>query len=85
MGGMYHYRSSKAGLNAVTVGLSMDLLHKGISVASIHPGRVSTDMGERDAPINPQQAAEYIAAIVEGLNTECSGTFFSYDGSQLSW
>ncbi len=84
-GGMYHYRSTKAGLNSITVGLATDLAEKGISVASIHPGRVATEMGEPDAPINPQQAASYIAAIVDKLNIECSGKFFSYDGSEVAW
>jgi len=84
-GGMYHYRSTKAGLNSITVGLATDLAEKGISVASIHPGRVATDMGEPDAPINPQQAADYIGAIVDKLNIDCSGKFFSYDGSEVAW
>ena len=84
-GGMYHYRSSKAGLNSITVGLATDLAEKGISVASVHPGRVATDMGEPDAPINPQQAAVYIGAIVDKLDIDCSGKFFSYDGSEIAW
>lgn len=84
-GGMYHYRSTKAGLNSITVGLATDLAEKGISVASIHPGRVATEMGEADAPISPQQAAEYIGAIVDKLNVDCSGSFFSYDGSEVAW
>ena len=84
-GGMYHYRTTKAGLNSITVGLATDLAGIGISVASIHPGRVSTEMGEPNAPINPQQAAIYIAAIVDKLNTDCSGKFFCYDGSEIAW
>ena len=58
MGGMYHYRSTKAGLNGVTVGLSMDLKEEGFIVISVHPGLVSTDMGGADAPV--QDALFYV-------------------------
>ena len=43
--GMYIYRSSKTGLNQVVKSLSVDLKSQGITVISLHPGWVKTDMG----------------------------------------
>ena len=50
-GGSYIYRSSKAALNMVTKGLSVDLGPKGFTVVSFHPGWVQTDMGGESADI----------------------------------
>ena len=44
-GGMYIYRSSKTALNQVVKSLSIDLKPLGISVISLHPGWVRTEMG----------------------------------------
>ncbi len=54
------YRISKAGLNMYTLILAKRLENKEITVASIHPGWVKTDMGGSNADIEPEEAANEI-------------------------
>ena len=51
-GGLYPYRSSKAALNLLVKGLSIDLAPRGVRTLAVHPGWVVTDMGGPDAPVN---------------------------------
>lgn len=84
-GGRYGYRMSKAALNAAAMSLSHDLRNKGVSVAIIHPGLVSTDMIGGHGDITPDQAAERIAQRIEELNLNNSGTFWHSSGEVLPW
>ena len=61
------YKISKAALNMYTRILAKRLENKKIIVASIHPGWVKTDMGGRDADIEPKEAAEHIYERVISL------------------
>lgn len=79
------YRASKAAVNKVMRGLATDLEPMGISVASLHPGWVKTDMGGQGADITPQESAAGILAIAESLTLETTGRFLNYDGSVLDW
>lgn len=54
------YKISKAALNMYTRTLAYELRNRGITVSSVHPGWVKTDMGGMDADITPEQAAEWI-------------------------
>lgn len=83
--GSYFYRASKAALNMMTKGLSIDLAERGITVISVHPGWVQTDMGGGEADITPIESIAGIRSVIEGLTTEQSGMFFNYDGTELSW
>ena len=49
MGASYQYRTSKAALNMAMPVLSKELAPRGISVATISPGWVKTDMGGANA------------------------------------
>src|SRR3546814_9835087 len=51
-GGYYIYRSSKAGLNAVTKSLAIDLAPRGIVAIVFHPGWVQTEMGGSGATLD---------------------------------
>jgi NAD(P)-dependent dehydrogenase (short-subunit alcohol dehydrogenase family) len=84
-GGRYGYRMSKAALNIAAVSLSHDLAHRNIAVAIIHPGLVGTDMIGGHGDITPDQAAERIAARIDGLNMQNSGTFWHSNGEKLPW
>lgn len=81
----YYYRSSKAALNAITKNLSIDLKPKNITVISLHPGLVQTDMGGQDAPLKPDQSVKWIMQTINNINLKDSGSFFNYDGSKLTW
>jgi NAD(P)-dependent dehydrogenase (short-subunit alcohol dehydrogenase family) len=84
-GGSYGYRSSKAAVNCVMRSLSLDLAEKGIIVALLHPGWVSTDMGGPDADITPQVSVSGMRRVIGSLQPEQSGCFKSYQGKSLPW
>jgi len=82
-GGMYAYRTSKAGVNMVAKSLAADLKkdEKGISVAAVAPGFVATDFGgsvEKMAgwgakPVG--QATKGIIEVVDAMTVENTGRF----------
>ena len=63
--GSYFYRASKAALNMVTKGLSIDLAERGITVVAVHPGWVQTDMGGPNAPTSVDESVKGLADVVE--------------------
>jgi len=94
LGGWYGYRSSKAALNMLTRGLSIELKRRSpqLVVAAIHPGTVATDLSApfrgnvpQDALQTPATAAARILSVVESLTGQDSGGFFAYDGEAIEW
>jgi NAD(P)-dependent dehydrogenase (short-subunit alcohol dehydrogenase family) len=84
-GGLYAYRASKAGVNAIMKSMSFDLADRGIIAITQHPGWVRTDMGGSGADIDIQTSAIGIKQVIDSLTPEDSGKFFSYDGSEMPW
>lgn len=84
-GGHYGYRMSKAALNAAGMSLTRDLAPRGISVAILHPGMVSTDMIGGRGQIAPDDAARNLLARIDALTLETSGTFWHASGEILPW
>lgn len=84
-GGRYGYRASKAALNAFGKSLAMDLKPKGIAVAQLHPGYVQTRMVNFGGLITPEESAKGLAALIEGLNLENTGSFWHSNGEELPW
>ena len=84
-GALYSYRASKAALNAVVRSASHDLKSDGVTVLAMHPGWVQTDMGGPQALITTEVSIAGMCEVIEGAGLEQSGTFVSYDGSELPW
>jgi len=84
-GGSYGYRMSKAALNAAGKSLAMDLKTQAISVAILHPGYVSTRMVGFGGDVTPEKAAEGLAARLDELTPETTGTFWHANGEVLPW
>ncbi len=84
-GGAYAYRSTKAGLNAVTRSLAIDLAADGITVIAVHPGWVQTDMGGEGAQLRIPDSATALRALFDRAGPAESGRFFNYDGQELPW
>lgn len=84
-GGSYAYSTSKAALNMVTRGLAADLRSTGITVLTLDPGWVQTDMGGDGAPLTPPESALGIIKVIDGLTAKDSGTFLRWDGSVHAW
>ena len=92
MGSMAHqtsdriaYRASKAALNKVMQGLATDLRGEGVTVISMHPGWVRTDMGGGSADISPAESAAGILKVASALGITKTGCFINYDGSRIDW
>ena len=83
--GKYSYCVSKAALNMITKILSNDLYNKGITVLSIQPGWVQTDMGGPEAPLTPEESISKIIKLVNVKGIDDSGKFFTQDGLELPW
>jgi NAD(P)-dependent dehydrogenase (short-subunit alcohol dehydrogenase family) len=84
-GGSYIYRSSKAAANMVMKSLSIDLKPQGISVVTLHPGWVQTDMGGANALINTPTSVAGMRRVIEKLSIENTGKFIAYDGKEIAW
>lgn len=83
--GDYAYRCSKAALNMATVKLAQDLKADGITVLSLHPGWVQTDMGGGDAPLDPGESVRGLMAQIEAATLADTGSFRSFDGRTIAW
>jgi NAD(P)-dependent dehydrogenase (short-subunit alcohol dehydrogenase family) len=84
-GGLYAYRASKAGVNAITKSLALDLRDRGIIVVALNPGWVRTDMGGPDAELEVETSVRGMQRVIEGLRPADSGKFLSWDGRELPW
>ena len=84
-GGMYMYRSSKTGLNQVVKSLSVDLKPQGITVISLHPGWVKTDMGGPNAPVSIDESIKGMMQVIYATDIRDTGRFLNYDGKELPW
>ena len=84
-GGMYIYRSSKTALNQVVKSLSIDLKPLGISVISLHPGWVRTEMGGPNALISVEESVNGMVGVISKTSIINSGQFINYDGTRLPW
>lgn len=84
-GGSYSYRSSKTAVNMVMKSLSIDLTPYDISVVTLHPGWVQTDMGGSNALISVQTSVAGLRKVIDGLSVATTGCFIAYDGKTIPW
>lgn len=83
----YHYpayKISKCALNMYTRTLASRLKHEGknITVSSVHPGWVRTEMGGADAPMLPEEAALHIFKLA--TSHPLTGEFW-FKGEKYPW
>ena len=83
--GDYAYRCSKAALNMATVKLAQDLRPHRVTVLSLHPGWVRTDMGGHQASVPVAESAAGLKAIIDRAGLAESGSFRAFDGRTVSW
>ena len=84
-GGYYAYRSSKAALNSVITGLTIDLKDRGIFTVALHPGWVRTDIGTRRAPVGKSDSVAGMLKVIAALTPADSGRFMDYTGAPVPW
>ena len=84
-GGYYLYGTSKAAVNMAMRSLAADLARRAITVVSLHPGWVRTDMGGPGAAAAPEDSAAGMRRVVAGLRPRDSGRLYNYDGSEIAF
>lgn len=83
--GMFGYCMSKAALNMQTKLLNNHLREEGFRVLCVHPGWMKTDMGGKNADIDPRVAAQGILGIVNSSVPAADVLFCDYNGSPLKY
>ena len=82
-GGNVLYRTSKCAQNMLAKGISQnDADSRGITVLSLHPGWVKTDMGGTNANITVEESARGLADVVEQAGGG-GHRFIDYSGKDL--
>jgi NAD(P)-dependent dehydrogenase (short-subunit alcohol dehydrogenase family) len=84
-GGHELYRASKAALNSLTRSLAASLGERRITVLTIHPGWVRTDMGGANAPVSVEDSARGIADVLEHERGKGGHRFLDYKGQEVAW
>jgi NAD(P)-dependent dehydrogenase (short-subunit alcohol dehydrogenase family) len=84
-GGHELYRASKAALNSLTRGLWSEVAGRGITLLTLHPGWVRTDMGGSAAPVSVDQSAQGLVAIIERERGKHRHAFLTFTGEELAW
>ena len=83
--GEYSYNSSKAALNMLTRMLSFELKRDNVTVISMHPGWVQTDMGGQNARLTPPASASGIIEVIRQLTLEDTNKFYTFAGDEHLW
>ncbi|MDP5272947.1 SDR family NAD(P)-dependent oxidoreductase [Chengkuizengella axinellae] len=81
----YSYRVAKAAQNMLSICMSNELEEYGISVNSIHPGKIKTRTAASDADLEPHEAAENIFKWVEKLEKGESRIYAEPGVGKLPW
>ena len=84
-GGSYIYRRSKTAVNMMMKSLAIDVKTNGVSVVTLHPGWVQTDMGGPNGLVNTQTSVTGLRKVIADLSLENSGKFIAYDGKEIAW
>lgn len=85
IGGLYPYRSTKAGVNAVMKSLSIDLGKRGIAAVALHPGWVRTAMGGPGAEIDAPEAVAGMRRVIADLTLDKVGHVIAWNGERLPY
>ena len=82
-GGHELYRASKAMLNSLTRGLWAEM--RGLTMVSLHPGWVRTDMAGPSAPVSVEDSAAGIVTVMGQQAGAHRHRFLDYTGKELPW
>lgn len=78
------YKASKAALNSMTNSFVTQLEQK-LTVLSLHPGWVKTDMGGEGADIDVQTSTRGLIAQVNAYTGKGGHHFINYKGETIPW
>jgi NAD(P)-dependent dehydrogenase (short-subunit alcohol dehydrogenase family) len=84
-GGHELYRASKAALNSLARGLWGELGGRKLTMVSLHPGWVRTDMGGSAAAVSVEDSAAGMVTVIERQSGAHQHRFLDYMGKELPW
>lgn len=79
------YKASKAALNSMTNTFVSELGDSGITVLSLHPGWVKTDMGGDGASLDVQTSCKGLVAQINAQAGQGGHRFMDYQGQAIAW
>lgn len=79
------YAASKAALNMLTRGLRDTAARRELTLLSVHPGWVQTDMGGANATLTVEQSCSGIVSQVLAWRGKGGHHFIDYVGNVLRW
>jgi len=82
-GGTYAYRAAKAGLIIISKSMAIDLQPLGVSVITLHPGWVTTDMTHQSGLIDVQTSVAGMTKVIENRTQYELGQFVAFDGKVI--
>jgi NAD(P)-dependent dehydrogenase (short-subunit alcohol dehydrogenase family) len=94
LGGWYGYRASKAALNMFirTTAIEYKRTCPQAILVALHPGTTDTQLSlpfQRNVPpeklFSVDRTVAQLLTVIDGLDPNDSGEFFSWDGSRLPW
>ncbi|QJF50058.1 SDR family NAD(P)-dependent oxidoreductase [Roseobacter ponti] len=91
IGGWISYRSAKAAVNQIvhTAAIELARTHPESICVALHPGTVATPFTEkylgRHPAVAPEEAADNLIGVFEGLTPEDTGLFFDQAGKAVPW
>ena len=84
-GGHELYRASKAALNSLARGLWGEWTGRKLTLLSLHPGWVRTDMGGSSAAVSVEDSAAGLVSVIEKQSGAHQHRFLDYTGKELPW
>lgn len=81
----FAYCMSKAALNMASQILQNDVKEDGIKVLAVHPGWFSSDMGGKEAPISPADAAKQVVELILKPHDLAAPIYYEPDGREMAW
>lgn len=94
LGGWYGYRASKAALNMLMKTAAIEYARKSPKtiIIMLHPGTTDTQLSrpfQRNVPpeklFSVERTVTQLLAVIDKIESDDSGKFFSWDGSLLPW
>jgi NAD(P)-dependent dehydrogenase (short-subunit alcohol dehydrogenase family) len=84
-GGHELYRASKAALNSLTRGLHAEMSARKVTVLTLHPGWVRTDMGGPIAAVSVEDSARGMVEVMLSQRGGHRHRFLDYLGKEIAW
>lgn len=91
LGGWISYRAAKAAVNQIvhTGAIELSRTHRQSLCVALHPGTVATEFTKkylgRHPAVPPQEAAENLLRVIDGLQPEHTGGFYDWAGKEIVW